>query len=84
MSRLTIDLTEQQHQALKDRAARKGKSVRDYALEKLFASERDEDEAWAELKSLLEQRIEESNAGAVSTRSFDEIVEEALRAGEAE
>jgi Antitoxin ParD len=84
MSRLTIDLTDQQHQALKDRAALQGKTVKEYALEKLFASGPDEDQAWPELKSLLEQRIAESRAGAVSSRSFEEIVEKALRADEAE
>ncbi len=84
MSRLTIDLTEQQHQALKDRAALQGKSVTDYALEKLFESERDADEAWAELKSLLERRVAEARAGAISSKTFEEIVEEELGAGEAE
>ncbi len=36
MSRLTIDITEQQHKALKAMAALEGKTIRQYALEKLF------------------------------------------------
>jgi hypothetical protein len=36
MSRLTIDVTEQQHQSLKVMAALQGKSIREYALERLF------------------------------------------------
>jgi hypothetical protein len=83
MSSLTIDLTEQQHQTLKDRAARQRKTVKEYALEKLFEPAPDEDQAWADLKSLIEERISQSRAGAISAKTFDGIVEEELRAGDA-
>jgi Antitoxin ParD len=82
MSRLTIDITEQQHKALKAMAALEGKTIRQYALEKLFPPAPDEEQAWAELKTLIERRIAESAAGAVSSKTFDEIVEEELGAGE--
>jgi len=83
MSRLTIDITEQQHQALKAMAALQGKTIKQYALEKLFPPTPDEDRAWANLKALVEQRIGESVGGAVSSKTFDEIVDEELRPGEA-
>lgn len=73
MSRLTIDLTEQQHQNLKALAVLEGKTIKQYAIERLFPGDAATDQAWQELKTLLTKRIEE---GKLSTRTFDEIVEE--------
>ncbi|MFY9642686.1 MAG: antitoxin [Rhodomicrobium sp.] len=81
MSRLTIDITEQQHKTLK--AALQGKTIKQYALEKLFPPALDEEQAWADLQALVVQRIAESSAGAVSGKTFDEIVDEELCGGAA-
>jgi hypothetical protein len=81
MSRLTIDITEQQHKSLKAMAALQGKTIKEYALERLFPAPTGEEQAWADLKVLVEQRIAESSAGALSSKTFDEIVDEELRAG---
>ena len=43
MSRLTIDITDHQHQSLKARAALQGKTIRQYALERLFPDPAGED-----------------------------------------
>jgi len=83
MSRLTIDITGQQHKALKAMAALEGKIVRQFALEKLFPPATDEDRDWGGIEDPHECRIEESAGGAVSSKTFDEIVEEELGAGEA-
>jgi hypothetical protein len=76
MSRLTIDISEQQHKSLKALAALKGKTIRQYAIERLFPA--DDDESWQALKTLVGQRINEGLAGAVSDKSFDAIVAEEL------
>lgn len=76
MSRLTIDITDQQHQSLKALAALQGKTIKQYALERLFPG--DGDLAWQQLKSLLNDRIDESLAGKVSSRGVDEILDEEL------
>jgi hypothetical protein len=81
MSRLTIDVTEQQHQSLKVMAALQGKSIREYALERLFPPASDEEQAFRDLKALLEQRIAESQKGDVVARSLTEIAEHALKSG---
>ncbi len=81
MSRLTIDVTEQQHQSLKVMAALQGKSIREYALERLFPPASDEEQAFRDLKALLEQRIAESQKGEVMARSLTEIAEDALKSG---
>lgn len=76
MSRLTIDITDQQHQRLKAVAALQGKSIRQYAIERLFPGQADDDRAWRELQELLDRRIEQALAGAVSEQGFDAIVNE--------
>ncbi|MBC7281943.1 MAG: antitoxin [Hoeflea sp.] len=110
MSRLTIDISPEQHKSLKAMAALEGKTIRQYALERLFpgrdvggvsevgGSRRptalgdliDKDEAamdtaekaaWASFGALLDELAAEALAGAVSDRSFDQIVEKGLESG---
>lgn len=78
MSRLTIDITDQQHQSLKALAALQGKTIKQYALERLFPGDADADQAWHELKTLLGNRINEGLAGNISTRNVSEILDEEL------
>lgn len=78
MSRLTIDITDQQHQALKALAALQGKTIKQYALERLFPGDAAGDKAWQELKALLGARIEEGVAGKVSGKYVGEILDEEL------
>ncbi|MCJ2877606.1 antitoxin [Rhizobium pusense] len=78
MSRLTIDITDQQHQSLKALAALQGKTIKQYALERLFPGDADGDLAWQQLRSLLNDRIDESLAGQVSSRSVNAILDEEL------
>jgi Antitoxin ParD len=78
MSRLTIDITDQQHQSLKALAALQGKTIKQYALERLFPDDADAEQAWQELKALLGTRINEGLAGKVSTKSIGEILDEEL------
>ena len=54
MSRLTIDITDQQHQSPKALAALQGKTIKQYALERLFPGDADADQAWQELKTCWE------------------------------
>ncbi|MRT32353.1 antitoxin, partial [Xylella fastidiosa subsp. multiplex] len=70
MSRLTIDITEQQHQSLKALAALQGKTIKQYAIERLFAVDGSSDQAWQALRALLSERIAEGLAGKVSTKSI--------------
>lgn len=81
MSRLTIDITDQQHQSLKALAALQGKTIKQYAVERLFPSTEGEVQAWTELKMLLGKRIADGPAGDVSSKSIDAIVDEEM-AGE--
>lgn len=78
MSRLTIDITDQQHQSLKALAALQGKTIKQYALERLFPDDADAEQAWQELKTLLGNRINNGLAGKVSTRDIGDILDEEL------
>ncbi|HFK5791033.1 TPA: antitoxin [Enterobacter kobei] len=78
MSRLTIDITDQQHQSLKALAALQGKTIKQYALERLFPGDADADLAWQELKKLLGNRINNGLEGKVSTKSIGDILDDEL------
>lgn len=78
MSRLTIDITTQQHQSLKAMAAMQGKTIKQYTLERLFPGDADADHAWQELTHILQTRITEGLAGKVSKNTMHEILDEEL------
>jgi tRNA U54 and U55 pseudouridine synthase Pus10 len=78
MSRLTIDIMDQQHQSLKALAALEGKTIKQYAPERLFPRDADADQTWQELKTLLGHRINDGLAGSVSTKTIGEILDEEL------
>lgn len=81
MSRLTIDITDQQHQSLKALAALQGKTIKQYSLERLFPGPAGEDSAWQELKNLLAERIQQGLDGHLSTKTIATIVDEELGQG---
>ena len=78
MSRLSIDLTDQQHQSLKALAALQGKTIKQYALERLFPGVADDEKAWQELKLLLQSRIDDALAGKLSSKSVADILDDEL------
>lgn len=78
MSRLTIDVTEQQHQTLKAMAALEGKSIKQFALERLFGDQADEANALDELRQLLSARVAEAQRGECLTESITEVAARGL------
>jgi hypothetical protein len=81
MSRLTIDITDQQHQSLKALAALQGKTIKQYALERLFPGDTDGERAWEDLKTLMSTRVNEGLSGNVSTKTVGEILDEEIAEG---
>jgi hypothetical protein len=71
-------MTDQQHQSLKALAALQGKTIKQYALERLFPADETGDQAWRELKALLGQRISDGLTGKVSAKTIGQIVDEEL------
>lgn len=78
MSRLTIDITDNQHQSLKALAALQGKTIKQYAIERLFPAQSGDDQAWQELKTLLGQRINDGLSGTLSGTSIGGVLDEEL------
>jgi hypothetical protein len=83
MSRLTIDVSDVQHQRLKALAALQGKTIKQYALERLFPADAQADRALEELTSVLGARIQDGLVGKVSSKSVTDILNEELKEGSA-
>lgn len=79
MSRLSIEVSPDQHQKIKALAALQGKSIKDYILSKLFnASNEDEQAALSELEELLSSRILQASKSGVSSYSIQQITDRVL------
>jgi len=84
MSRLTIDVTDQQHQALKAMAALEGKTIKQYALERLFPKAVGEEQALHALKTLLNERLAQAERGELEDGSITDIAMAELRRNKAQ
>jgi hypothetical protein len=80
MSRISIDVTKDQHRRLKALAALKGVSLKDYLLSNALDSrEKGDREALAELESFLDDRVRKAREGKISRRNVTEIFKQAYR-----
>ena len=79
MSRISIDVTDDEHKKLKAMAALRGKSIKEYVLERTLRAGGTETAALQELEELLDNRIRAAQAGAISRRTPSEIFAEAAR-----
>lgn len=81
MSRISIEVTAEEHQRLKAFAALRGQTLKDYILERslpdLSGEELTEMEALHQLERLLSPRIEAAQRGEYSDKDFDAIIAEA-------
>ncbi len=81
MSRISIDVTPDEHQKLKALAALQGKSIKEFVLASTIGAALDGDEAHAlsELTQLLERRLANARNGGVSTRTVGQIIDQVKR-----
>ena len=81
MSRISIDVTSEEHQKLKAMAALQGKSITDYVIERTLGSTADPEQQLAleALESLLDARIRGAKNGGVSRRTAATIFKDASR-----
>jgi uncharacterized protein (DUF1778 family) len=87
MSRLSIDITPEQHERLQALAALRGQSITEYVLEQTLPSKPDETslteiEAIQQLDALLKPRIEAAERGELSNKTFAQIKQEAITSAE--
>jgi hypothetical protein len=82
MPRISIEVSEQQHQRLKAFAALRGQTIKDYVLEQTLPPEAEHDagsevEALHQLEEFLKPRVEAAERGDVVTRSVTQVFEDA-------
>jgi hypothetical protein len=83
MSRLTIDISPEQHKSLKAMAALEGKTIRQYTLERLFPRGNEVQRSTAQRNEAKRSTAEPTEAPAPHRLRFpeDEAYEQALREG---
>ena len=77
MSRISIDVSTEEHQRLKALAALQGKSIKEFVLESTLGRTRpasDEVAALAELETLLDKRLANARTGGVSARTVRDLI----------
>lgn len=81
MSRLSIEVTPEQHQLLKAMAALQGKSIKDFILDKVLpqqAEEQPQNYSVKQLETLLQQRLTSAYNGKHSEQSVTDMFEQAI------
>jgi hypothetical protein len=79
MSRISIDVTDDEHKKLKAVAALRGKSIKDYVLERTLGADVSDDASLRELEKLLDGRIHAAKAGAISRRTAASVFAKVAR-----
>jgi Antitoxin ParD len=79
--RLSIEVTQEQHQRLKAVSALRGQSIKDYVLERVFqplpeSNANGTEEALRQLEAFLQPRIDAARQGDIIEKSVLEIFEE--------
>ena len=79
--RLSIEITQEQHQRLKAISALRGQSIKDYVLERVFQplaeiNTASEEEALRQLEAFLQPRVEAAEQEIVVNKSVQQIFEE--------
>ncbi|MDD3181902.1 MAG: antitoxin [Alphaproteobacteria bacterium] len=77
MSRLSIELTVEEHKRVKAVAAMQGCSIRDYVLERILPSPKD-DLVLRELDAFLAPRIKDAQSGNILRSTALGVFEETL------
>jgi hypothetical protein len=81
MSRISIDVTAEEHQRLKALAALQGKSIKEFVLSSTLGAQNGGRLAQdlAELEAILDKRMQSARAGGVSRQTVGDILEQVKR-----
>ena len=81
MSRISIDVTPEEHQRLKALAALQGKSIKEFVLASTLGAQSGSAAAkdLAELEALLDQRLGEARAKGASTKTVTDVFQKARK-----
>lgn len=78
MSRISIDVSKEEHQRLKALAALRGMSIKEFVLSRTIGDPA-LDTDLAELEALLDRRISKARTQGTSSRTVEEIFEKARK-----
>ena len=81
MSRISIDVTKEEHQKLKALAALQGKTIKEYVLSNTLGKaqlDSEDGKALTELEALIDKRIEKAKKEGFSQRSVEDIFDQAI------
>lgn len=78
MSRISIDVTPEEHQRLKALAALQGKTIKEFVLASTLGDGQPA-AALAELEALLDRRLASARAHGVGSRTVEDIVAQVKR-----
>lgn len=78
MRKSIIGITDPHSERLRTMPVRQANTIEEYAVERMLPVGDSGDQAWAELKTLLAQRIADGLAGKVSSKGGAAIVDEEL------
>ena len=79
MSRLSIEITNEEHKQIKAMAALQGKSIKEFVMERLFLKSRDTDSEWLEFISFIQDRVKKAQEAEPIDSSFTDIANEHLK-----
>ncbi len=81
MSRISIDVTAEEHKKLKALAALQGKSIKEFVLASTLGAQNDGALAQdlAELEAILDKRLQTARAGGGSQRTVGAILDQVKR-----
>jgi len=78
MSRISIDVSPEEHQKLKAMAALQGKSIKEFVLASTLGAARDDEKAaLLELEELLDRRLARAKSEGTSERTVEDIFKQA-------
>lgn len=78
MSRLTIEVSKEEHRKIKTLAAMKGLTIKDFVKSCIFDKERSEDKDWLAFENLLLDRISDAKNNKVIEMSMMDIARREL------
>ncbi len=79
MTRISIDLEDEALNRIKALAALKGQDIEEFMVKRALAEETDEERALSELETLLDARIAEYERNGPSSRTVEDIFQQAIR-----
>lgn len=78
MSRLTIEISKEEHRKIKTLAALQGQTIKDFVKSRIFEEDFPEDTDWQEFKAIILNRIRDAENSKITQKTIKDIVKEEL------